>query len=125
MKCKHNVLVLIDLETSMEENSLSRIQTLLTICRYFGITYSTHKATITIIFSYILNVVTRLTVAVIYIIRAYYYIPNLNSDASPVTTVHNAAQLILGLTYFTLKWILYFAKRKKMQDIISKVTQQT
>lgn len=116
----------IDLETNMDENSLSRIQPLLTICRYFGITYFTHKNTITTIFSFILNVVIKLTVVVIYIIRAYCYIPNLKLDTtSPVLTFNNAAQLILGLIYVILKWILYFAKRKKMEDIISKVTQQT
>lgn len=93
---------------------MRRIKLLLTICGIFGLTYFSQKK-----FATITSAIIKLTIAIVYIISAYYYITVLNFDTS--VRMLRIIDIVIGLVCFVLKWILYYMKRKKAEYVILKV----
>lgn len=105
----------------MEQYSLEHIKVLLTVARFLGLTYFTHKKSSTTIQSTrLIDVIIRAIVAVVCIICACYYSTALNWDEA--TSTIRTSSIVGGLVCFVLKWILYYMKRKKIENIILKVT---
>lgn len=112
--------VFIDSEaTIMEENTIHRIQLLLTICRNFGLTYFTpnNKSTTAVTNTII---IIKLIAVILYAISLYYCIKLLDLNSAPEISAIGVA--VVGFIGFLLKWILYHIKRKKFEDIILKVS---
>lgn len=98
----------------MKLNTMGRLKLLLTICRIFGLTYFSHKK-----LAGIISAIIKLTIAIVYITSAYYYITILNFKTPG--RLLGIICIIVGLVCFVLKWILYYMKRKKAELVIIKV----